>query len=201
MCSVDAPSFFGEEILALENDVKTNLQYSPSEICTYEYECLGFSVTYHPIEFIQEIYNSAEIIKAADLKYYRNKKIKMVGWFMTSKRIKTKNGDIMKFLSLEDLSGTFEAVIFPKAYNKYAELTMSMGPYLIEGKADLENGNNIVVDKLEILSNKKALEFSQKDSAHNNYYGDVEKVSTEELEIVSTLDKEKLRKAYVQNLG
>lgn len=200
MCNNDAPSFFGEEILALEDDIETKLQYSPSEICTYEYECLGYSATYHPIEFIKDIYNSPGIIRAKDLVKYKNKRIKMVGWFMTSKRIKTKKGDIMKFLSLEDLSGTFEAVIFPKTYSKYAELTMSMGPYLVEGKADLENGNNIVVDKLEILSNKKALEFSQKDSSQNNYYGDVEKVSAEELEIVSTLDREKLRKAYVQNL-
>ena len=201
MCDSAAPSFFGEEILALEDKVETKLQYSPSEICTYEYECFGFSVTYHPIEFIQDIYNSPGIVRASDLKHYRNKRIKMVGWFMTSKRIKTKKGDIMKFLSLEDLSGTFEAVIFPKAYGKYAESTMSMAPYLVEGKADLENGNNIVVEKLEILSNKKVLEFSQKDSTLNNYYGDVEKVTEEELEIVSTLDKEKLRKAYVQNLG
>ncbi|MCB0750091.1 MAG: hypothetical protein KDC52_01320, partial [Ignavibacteriae bacterium] len=196
----NAPSFFGEEILALDKEVETKRQYSPSEICSYEYECFGFSATYHPIEFIKDIYNSPGITKAKDLVKNKNKRIKMVGWFMTSKRIKTKKGDIMKFLSLEDLSATFEAVLFPKSYSKYAELTMSMGPYLVEGKVDVENGNNIIVEKLEILSNKKALEFSQKDSTQNNYYGDVEKVTEEELELVSKLDREKLRKAYVQNL-
>ncbi|MCB0743238.1 MAG: hypothetical protein KDC67_04990, partial [Ignavibacteriae bacterium] len=196
----NTPSFFGEEILALDKEVETKRQYSPSEICSYEYECFGFSATYHPIEFIKDIYNSPGITKAKDLAKNKNKKIKMVGWFMTSKRIKTKKGDIMKFLSLEDLSATFEAVLFPKSYSKYAELTMSMGPYLVEGKVDVENGNNIIVEKLEILSNKKALEFAQKDSTQNNYYGDVEKVTEEELELVSKLDREKLRKAYVQNL-
>jgi len=201
MSDYNSPSFFGEEILALDKEVETKRQYSPSEICTYEYECFGFSATYHPIQFIKEIYNSPSITQAKDLGKCKNMKIKMVGWFMTSKRIKTKRGDIMKFLSLEDLSGTFEAILFPRAYSKYAELTMSMGPYLIEGKADLENGNNIIVEKLEILSNKKALEFVQKDSLKNNYYGDVEKVTSEELEIVSSLDKNKLRKAYMRSLG
>jgi DNA polymerase III alpha subunit len=46
----------------------------------------------------------------------KGKKVKMIGWYMSSKRIRTKKGDIMKFLSLEDLTGTYEAVIFPRAY-------------------------------------------------------------------------------------
>ncbi len=192
---------FQNEISLLEKSVETKLQYNSAEICTLEYECFGFTVTYHPLEFIREIYDSPQIIKAADLRKNKNRKIKMLGWFMTSKRIKTKNGDIMKFLTLEDLSGTFDAVLFPKTYNIYAEATMSMGPYLVEGKADIENGNNIIVEKLEVLSNLKALEFVQKDSSQNKYYGDVEKVSEEELEIVSSLDREKLKKAYVGNLG
>lgn len=192
---------FQNEISLLEKSVETKLQYNSAEICTLEYECFGFTVTYHPLEFIREIYDSPRIIKAADLRKNKNKRIKMLGWFMTSKRIKTKRGDIMKFLTLEDLSGTFDAVLFPKTYNIYAEATMSMGPYLVEGKADIENGNNIIVEKLEVLSNLKALEFVQKDSSQNKYYGDVEKVSEEELEIVSSLDREKLKKAYVGNLG
>ncbi|MBK7979210.1 MAG: hypothetical protein IPK06_04185 [Ignavibacteriae bacterium] len=192
---------FQNEISLLEKSVETKLQYNSAEICTLEYECFGFTVTYHPLEFIREIYDSPQIIKAADLRKNKNRKIKMLGWFMTSKRIKTKNGDIMKFLTLEDLSGTFDAVLFPKTYNIYAEATMSMGPYLVEGKADIENGNNIIVEKLEVLSNLKALEFVQKDSSQNKYYGDVEKVSEEELEIVNSLDREKLKKAYVGNLG
>ncbi|MFZ1290252.1 MAG: hypothetical protein WAR79_09180 [Melioribacteraceae bacterium] len=191
---------FQNDISLLEKSVETKLQYSPAEICTLEQECFGFTVTYHPLEFIREIYDSPKIVKAKDLYKNKNRKIQMLGWFMTSKRIKTKNGDIMKFLTLEDLSGTFDAVLFPRTYNKYAESTMSMGPYLVEGKADLENGNNIIVEKLEVLSNLKALEFVQKDSSQNKYYGDVEKVSEEELEIVSSLDKEKLKKAYVSNL-
>ncbi len=192
---------FQNEISLLEKSVETKLQYNSAEICTLEQECFGFTVTHHPLEFIREIYDSPKIVKAKDLYKNKNRKIKMLGWFMTSKRIKTKNGDIMKFLTLEDLSGTFDAVLFPKTYSKFAESTMSMGPYLVEGKVDLENGNNIIVEKLEVLSNLKALEFVQKDSSQNKYYGDVEKVSEEELEIVSSLDKEKLKKAYVQNLG
>jgi DNA polymerase III alpha subunit len=197
MLDYNSQNLFNQDTSLLERSVETPLQYSDSEIGAYEQEHLGFMVTRHPIEFIKEIFESPGVVKAEDLIRYRNRRIKMVGWFMTSKRIKTRKGDIMKFLSLEDFSGTFEAVLFPKTYNKYAELTMSLGPYLVEGKADLENGNNIIVEKLEVLSYKHALEFAQKDSSQNKYYGDVEKVTEEEFTIAKSLDTEKLRKAYV----
>ncbi|MCP5064073.1 MAG: hypothetical protein GY936_16660 [Ignavibacteriae bacterium] len=192
-------NLFSREISVLEKDIETELKYKASEICSLEQECLGFTVTHHPIEFVTEIYNLPEIVKAKDLAKSNKKRIKMLGWFMTSKRIRTKKGDAMKFLSLEDLSGTFEAILFPKVYKKYAELTMSLGPYLIEGKTDLENGNNIIVEKLQVLSNNKALSLVQKYSSENKYYGDVEKVTEEELEIVNLLGKEKLRGAYIGN--
>lgn len=103
----------------------------------------------------------------------------------------------MKFLSLEDLSGTFEAVIFPKTYSRYAEATLSMGPYLIEGKVDAGNGHNLIVEKLEVLSSTSVRAITQKDSSENKYYGDVEKIYEDEFYVVSTLDQEKLKKAYL----
>jgi DNA polymerase III alpha subunit len=115
---------------------------------------------------------------------------------MTSKRIRTKKGDIMKFLSLEDLTGTFEAVIFPKVYYRCAELTMSMGPYLVEGRIDAEDPNNIIVENLEVLSSVAIRESIQKDSVDHNYYGDEEKVTEEDFRLVNSLGKERLRIAY-----
>ena len=122
----------------------------------------------------------------------------MIGWYMTSKRIKTSKGEIMKFLSLEDLTGTFEAVIFPKAYAQYAELTMSMGPYVIEGKVDAESGNNIIVEKLLVLTAEKAKSITQKERNATDFFGENEKPASEdEALLVNTLGKEKLMTAYL----
>jgi hypothetical protein len=71
-----------------------------------------------------------------------------------------------------------------------------MGPYLIEGKADTENGMNIVVENLTILSAKELNATTQKDSSENKYYGDVEKIREEEFHIVATLGKTNLELAY-----
>lgn len=189
-------TLFPAESIKLEKEVVTNRQYSIEEICIIEYETFGYMVSRHPLEFFVEIEDKYPLVKVENMHKYNGKKIRMSGWYMTSKRIKTKNGDIMKFLSLEDLTGTFEAVLFPKVYEKYAEQTLSMGPYLLEGKVDIENGNNLIVEKLEILSNKKISSLLQKDSVENNYFGDIEKINEEEFMLVNSLDKEMLRRAY-----
>ncbi|MBU1100708.1 MAG: hypothetical protein KKA84_09920 [Bacteroidetes bacterium] len=188
---------FTRESFKLEKEVVTDRQYSLEEMCAIEYETFGYMVTRHPLYFFRSVTERPSITKARDMHRYDGKTIKMVGWYMSSKRIKTKKGQIMKFLSLEDESGTFEAVIFPKAYEKYAEQTMSMGPYLVLGKVDMETGPNLVVEKLAVLSAKEVLAVTQKDSAENNWYGDVEKIHEDEFDIVKSLDKEKLRRAYL----
>ena len=120
----------------------------------------------------------------------------MIGWYMTSKRIKTKQGEIMKFLSLEDLTGTFEAVIFPRVYNRVAELTLSMGPYLVTGKIDTNDSTNLITENLQVLSSTAVLAGLQKDSVEHNYYGDEERVTEEDFALARSLDQKKLKIAY-----
>ena len=102
----------------------------------------------------------------------------------------------MKFLSLEDLTGTFEAVIFPNVYYHVAELTLSMGPYLVTGRIDENDSTNIVTEDLKVLSSQTVLASLEKDSVEHNYYGDEEKITEEDFELAKTLNKEKLRTAY-----
>ena len=187
---------FMNDTFALERDVVTNINYSAEEICRNEYEAFGYMVTRHPLNFFSEWLNDVRIIKAKDMSSNRGKNARMIGWYMTSKRIRTKKGDIMKFLSLEDLTGTFEAVIFPKVYYRVAELTMSMGPYLVEGRIDKDDPTNIVVENLRVLTSLNVKADEMKDSVDHNYYGDKEKISEEEFEIVNSLGKEKLLRAY-----
>jgi DNA polymerase III alpha subunit len=187
---------FMGEIFSLEKEIKTSKNFSIEEICRYEYEAFDYMVTRHPLYFFREHTEHYSVTKASQMESLTGRRVKMIGWYMASKRIKTKKGTIMKFLSLEDLTGTFEAVIFPRVYEQYAEKTMSMGPYLLEGKIDPADSNNLVVDRLQILSSLNIKSALQKDSVENNYFGDKEKISEEEFSIVQNLGKDKLLRAY-----
>lgn len=190
-------NLFANSTSKLEKEIVTNKEFSIEEVCYNEYEIFGYMVSRHPLDFFNQI-NRKDIIKAADMNKHHNKKIKMIGWYMASKRVTTSKGGLMKFLSLEDKTETFEAVIFPEAYRKYAELTISMGPYLVEGKVDAESGNNIIVERMAVLSAVKAQSITQKDRTSKDFFGDAEKeLIPDEVHLVNSLGKEKLRKAYV----
>ncbi len=189
---------FVNETIKLEKEITTDREFSIEEKCTYEYEYFGYMVSRHPLQFFDDEINSPGIIRSSEMRLHHNRRAKMIGWYMTSKRIKTSKGEIMKFLSLEDMSGTFEAVLFPKSYALFAELTMSMGPYLVEGKVDALETNNIIVEKLSVLTVEAAKSITQKDRTDTNFFGDVEKpASLEEIVLVNALGKEKLIKAYL----
>jgi len=108
----------------------------------FEMECdiFGFPVTRHPLEFVPAEEKTG-IIPAAEIENYQGKYVKMLGWEISHKRIKThKTNEYMKFLSLEDLTGAFEVTLFPKTYKKYATQTMPRGPYLVKGKIEDDSG-------------------------------------------------------------
>ena len=188
---------FPNHLIEILDKLPKGNEFSIEQICSFEYDFFGYLVTQHPLYFYRRYTNRKDIVKAKDLSRFNKKRVKMIGWFMTSKRIKTKKGEIMKFLSLEDETGTFEAVIFPKVYNQYAEITLSMGPYLVYGKVDVEGGNNLVVEKMAVLSNHTAQAVLQKDSAEHNYYGDAEHFSEDEINLVDSLDADKYKSAYL----
>lgn len=187
---------FINESFELENTVKTNIDLSIEEKCIAEYESFDYMVTKHPLEFFTEWNEKLSLVSSNQMQKHAGKRVKMIGWYMSSKRIKTKKGDIMKFLSLEDLFGTYEAVIFPRVYALVAENTLSMGPYIIEGRIDNDGFNNIIVDSIEILSHIKVKINSHNDSAEKYYMPDDEGLNENDIYCSTMLNIEKLKIVY-----
>jgi len=191
----DVFNLFADSVMDVEQQIKNKFtqkheaNYSIAEICKIEYETFGYMVTRHPLEFFNAYTENQTISPAKELRQSKGRRVRAIGWLMTSKRIRTRKGDIMKFLSLEDLTGTFEAVIFPKEYEKYAPLTISMGPYFVEGYVDKENGDTITVKKLAVLSASKALRAEQLDDAEN-IFKSTEKIDSDEFRIINEIHAE-----------
>jgi DNA polymerase III alpha subunit len=71
---------------------------------------------------------------------HAGRRVRMRGLAISYKRIPTKAGGWMKFLSLEDLAGTFEAVLFPDVYVRHAEIALGVGPFALEGRVEIDHG-------------------------------------------------------------
>ena len=64
----------------------------------------------------------------------------MIGGILQEKTIKyTKKGQTMAFITLEDLVGSVEVLVFPKLYEQYSELLNADEKLFIEGRVSVED--------------------------------------------------------------
>ena len=119
-----------------------------------ELELMELTVERHPLWIYKKaLERYTKFIHARDKKKYIGKTVRMVGWMITTRRVKTKRGETMRFLSCEDLTGTFECVLFPEVYRKCGHLIRSRGPYIITGRVENDFGHTpITVEKLTTLA-------------------------------------------------
>ena len=98
-----------------------------------ELELMELTVEKHPLWIYKDALQTyrqkvGKFIHARDVEKYIGKTVRMVGWMITTRRVKTKQGEMMQFLSCEDLTGTFECVLFPEIYRECGHLIRSRGP-------------------------------------------------------------------------
>ncbi len=72
---------------------------------------------------------------------------------ITAKPVRTRRGEVMEFVSLEDETGVFLATFFPDTYQRYAHLMLTAGPYVVEGKVDEDFGHvTLTVERMKLIS-------------------------------------------------
>jgi DNA-directed DNA polymerase III PolC len=109
------------------------------DVWSREREALTFGVSRHPLELYDFGDARASSVSAADLHQHVGGCVSMVGWKYSHKTIRTRREhQRMAFLSLEDLTGTWEAVLFPDCWERHALLARGCGPFLLEGRVVIE---------------------------------------------------------------
>jgi len=124
-----------------------------------EKEALGFYITGHPLdEFKGEVKRFATCSIQDLFKLQDKSQVKVAGVIENLKMKRTKKGDRMAILSLEDQTGATQVIIFPEAFNTYSAFLRNDEPLLICGIAEVgENSSKIVakdIVSLESLRHK-----------------------------------------------
>ena len=128
-------------------------EWPENELLAYEKEALGFFISSHPLVSFEK-----ELKKAAntDTKEIQNLKdgaeAKIGGVPVALNEIKTKRGDMMGFVTLEDLKGSVEVIVFAELYKKVSPIIKSEQPILVKGKVTLDATNLKAKVKAEDIS-------------------------------------------------
>jgi DNA polymerase-3 subunit alpha/error-prone DNA polymerase len=95
---------------------------------------------------------TAGVTKACNIPARAGHRVKTAGWLITGKRVRTKKGDPMEFLTFEDETGIVETTFFPEAYDRFAPVIDFGKPYLLWGKVETDWGAaTLTVDDVALL--------------------------------------------------
>jgi DNA polymerase-3 subunit alpha len=134
-------------------------EWIDQEKLTFEKETVGFYLTGHPLDdYREDILSVADTNLSEKKQWNEGQNLRVGGLIRDIKYRKTKKGDPMAVIVLEDIAGTVEVVIFPELYSQCSSLLHNDTAVVIEGlvKKD-ERGDNIIangVDTLEEARNK-----------------------------------------------
>jgi DNA polymerase-3 subunit alpha len=113
-------------------------EWDRSKLLAGEKETLGFYVTGHPLAEHRALIARYTTATTEDLAGLPDKSTVKLGVMVAAvKEISTKNGDRMAFVTLEDLAGTVEAVVFPDLYRSSMLHLAKDSAVLVKGQVDI----------------------------------------------------------------
>ena len=126
-------------------------EFDKETLLAFEKEVLGVYISGHPLEEYEDKWKKNITAKTTDFllddetgtaKVQDSQKV-TVGGMLVHRTIKyTKNNKTMAFLTLEDLVGTLEIIVFPRDYEKYRSYFEDEARIFAEGRVTIEEEKN-----------------------------------------------------------
>ena len=121
-------------------------EFGKEDLLAFEKETLGIYVSGHPLEAYEETWRNH--ITAVTVDFIVDEETQKtnvqdgayvtIGGMITGKNVKTtRNNKMMAFLTLEDLVGSVEVIVFPKDYESKRELFVEDSKVFIQGRASV----------------------------------------------------------------
>ena len=133
--------------------------YPPTEKLRLEKELVGFYLSDHPLKQLTRPVQLLSPVGLGSLEDQADKaRVSVVGMVAGLRPVTTRKGDRMAVLQLEDLSGSCEAVVFPKTYARLADHLMVDARLLIWASVDRRDEQvQLIVDDCRVIDALKVL--------------------------------------------
>lgn len=117
-------------------------EWPQGQLLAYEKDVLGFYISGHPLELYQFEINKFSNCTIERLRHFSEEQaVKLVAMVTAVKLTVTRRtGERMAILTLEDMFGTIESVVFPSIYAKIADRLVPGKVVIILGKANFRDG-------------------------------------------------------------
>ena len=184
-------------------------EFSKQELLAFEKEVIGLYVSGHPLEEYQNMWKKN--ITRTSLDFQLNDEDEtavadnareIIGGIISEVTVKvTKQNSVMAFVTIEDLYGTVEVLVFPKLYEKYRQIIAEDNKVFITGRVTSggEENAKMICETITLLSDKSSelwIRFENKEEYEEKYPQLLEniKLSNGKDKIVIYLNQEKAKK-------
>ena len=145
-------------------------EYTEKELLSMEKEMLGLYISGHPLEqFREQIAEQTNIntLKMKKLqetedkimedvpKYRDGQVVRIAGIINSVKKKYTKNNKIMAFVTIEDLFGQCEIIVFENCYQMCSDILMDESIVLVEGRLSIREDEDVKIVANKILPFKE----------------------------------------------
>ncbi len=126
-------------------------EFDKAELLRLEKETLGVYVSEHPLHAVRDQLRRKTDCALADVERRRDGEVVLVGGIVSAvKMLTTKKGEPMVFLSLDDLSGEVDVVVFNSVYAASRELCVADGVLVVKGRVDHKQEGDTKLIALEV---------------------------------------------------
>ncbi len=134
-------------------------EYEKEQLLAFEKEVLGIYISGHPLEQYTGMLTRNATALTSDflpeedtgLPHLADGSRVVVGGMITNKTIKyTKNNQVMAFLTVEDLVGSVEVIVFPRDYERNIDVLEEENKVFIRGKVDAadDRASKLICEKI-----------------------------------------------------
>lgn len=128
-------------------------EYNDKELLSMEKEMLGIYISGHPLSKLRneiEAKTNINTMQMLEMQEENNlqrdgQMVKYAGIVTSVKKKYTKNNTIMAFVTIEDLYGTCEIIVFDSCYNKSSGLLLQDNIVLVEGRLSIREDDDIKI--------------------------------------------------------
>jgi DNA polymerase-3 subunit alpha len=129
-------------------------EWEESQLLACEKEVVGFYITGHPLARSARQLRLYTTANTQTLGEFRDgEKVSLGGMVFKTRLQTTRKGDRMAFVTLEDVLGQVEAIVFPEVYKEYSTTLETDQPVLVRGIVDWdEDSAKIIADRIVLLA-------------------------------------------------
>ena len=138
-------------------------EFRKEDLLAFEKETVGVYLSGHPLDDVRELWEKTVTAKTIDFladdesgrAALTDRQQVIIGGVLTNVTTKiTRNNDTMAFLTVEDLVGTVEVLLFPKAYERYREKLIPDAKLFLSGRVTISDDDvsgKLICERLSVF--------------------------------------------------